>query len=120
FQRIVLGQINAEADGLADRMNMIAAAFREVGIDAEVSTDITADLWRKFAFIASAAAACGLARCSIGDLRARPYGSLLFERAVKEVVSVAMARGVALKNDEVERMVKFFNGLADGMKPSFL
>ena len=121
FQRITLGQINGEPNAdLNERMNNYAAAFREVGIESEVSADITADLWRKFAFIASAAAACGLARCSVGELRRRPYGSLLFERAVREVVSVAKARNVALRDDEVERMARFFEKLADGMKPSFL
>ena len=121
FQRITLGQINGEPDpDLNERMGSFAAAFREVGIESEVSKDITADLWRKFAFIASAAAACGLARCSVGDLRRRPYGSLLFERAVGEVISVAKARNVVLRDDEVERMMRFFEKLVDSMKPSFL
>jgi 2-dehydropantoate 2-reductase len=101
-------------------MNSISAAFREVGVDSEVSADITADLWRKFAFIASAAAACGLARCSVGELRSRPYGSLLFERAVREVFSVAKAWNVSLPDDEPIRMLKFFETLAADMKPSFL
>ena len=65
------------------------------------------------------AAACGLARCSIGDLRKRPYGSLLFERLVKEVVLVAKARNVALRDDDAERMIRFFEKLED-MKHSFL
>jgi len=121
FQRITLGQINGEPDpDLNERMGSFAAAFREIGIESEVSKDITADLWRKFAFIASAAAACGLARCSVGDLRRRPYGSLLFERAVGEVISVAKARNVVLRDDEVERMMRFFEKLVDSMKPSFL
>ena len=33
------------------------------------SADITADLWRKLAFISSIAAACGLSRTSVGSIR---------------------------------------------------
>ena len=102
------------------RIDAIAQAFREVGVDASVSADITADLWRKFAFIASMAAACGLSRTAIGPLRATKLGHLLIERAVREVIDVARARKVALADDEAERTMKTIDGLPDAMKPSLL
>jgi 2-dehydropantoate 2-reductase len=102
------------------RIEAIAQAFRDVGVDASVSADITADLWRKFAFIASMAAACGLSRTAIGPLRATPLGHLLIERAVREVISVARAHKVALADDEAERTIKTIDGLPDAMKPSLL
>jgi 2-dehydropantoate 2-reductase len=95
-------------------------AFREVGVDSEASKDITADLWRKFAFIASLAAACGLSRSALGQLRATPLGHLMIERLVHEVISVARARKVNLANDEAERTMKVMDGLPDSMKPSLL
>ena len=120
FQRVVLGELAGSPPEHAQRIAAIVQAFRGAGIDAEVSKDITADLWRKFAFIASMAAACGLSRTAIGPLRATPLGQLLIERAVREVVAVARARKVALADDEAERTMKTMNGLPDAMKPSLL
>lgn len=123
FQRIVLGELDSQIKsqpGRAQRIDAIAQAFRDVGVDTQISGDITADLWRKFAFIASMAAACGLSRSAIGPLLATPLGHLLIERAVREVISVARARKVALADDEVERTIKLVDGLPDAMKPSLL
>jgi 2-dehydropantoate 2-reductase len=123
FQRVVLGELDAQAKSQperAQRVEAICKAFRGAGVEASVSMDITADLWRKFAFIASMAAACGLSRTAIGPLRAMALGHLLIERAVREVVNVARARKIALANDEVERTMKIIDGLPDAMKPSLL
>jgi 2-dehydropantoate 2-reductase len=123
FQRVVLGELDGQEESnpeRAQRVGAIAQAFRETGVDTEISRDITADLWRKFAFIASMAAACGLSRTAIGPLRATPLGHLLIERAVREVVAVARARKVALAEDETERTMKTIDGLPEAMKPSLL
>jgi 2-dehydropantoate 2-reductase len=120
FQRVVLGELGQSQPEHRQRIEAIVNAFREAGVDAGVSQDITADLWRKFAFIASMAAACGLSRTPIGPLRATPLGRLLIERAVREVISVARAGKVVLADDEVERTIKIIDGLPDAMKPSLL
>lgn len=123
FQRIVLGELDSQIKsqpGRAQRIDAITQAFRDVGVHTQISGDITADLWRKFAFIASMAAACGLSRSAIGPLLATPLGHLLIERAVREVISVARARKVALADDEAERTIKLVDGLPDAMKPSLL
>src|ERR1700759_3186892 len=102
FQRVVLGELDgAKQPGHAEKIATLVQAFSEVGVDAQVSQDITADLWRKFIFIASMAAVCGLSRTAIGPLRSTPLGRLMIERAVREVVNVARARKVALNADEV-------------------
>jgi 2-dehydropantoate 2-reductase len=120
FQRIVLGELGQSQPERKQRIDAIVKAFCEAGVDATVSADITADLWRKFAFIASMAAACGLSRTAIGPLRATKLGHLLIERAVREVINVARAREVALADDEVERTIKIIDELPEGMKPSLL
>jgi 2-dehydropantoate 2-reductase len=117
FQRIVVGE---RAGGVSDRAERITALFREAGAEARASVDITADLWRKFAFISSMAAACGLARAPIGPIRAAPLGRLLIERAVHEVGAVARARGVAVTEEDEGKILGFAFGLPDPMKPSFL
>ncbi len=117
FQRIVLGE---RTGGASERAERIAAVFRETGAEARVSVDITADLWRKFAFISTMAAVCGLARSSIGPVREAPLGNRMIERALREVIAVAHARGVALPADAEAGILGFFRSLPGFMKPSFL
>jgi 2-dehydropantoate 2-reductase len=117
FQRVVVGE---RSGGISERAERIAAAFREAGAEARASADITADLWRKFAFITTMSAACGLARAPVGPVRKAPLGPLLIERALHEVVAVARARGVALPDDVESKILGFIDSLPDPMKPSFL
>lgn len=125
FQQIIMGELpdlgptgrDEERKKLVER---IAQAFRDAAVDARVSADIRAEIWRKFAFIASVAAACGLARAPIGAVRATALGRLMLERAIREVVTVGQARGVRLGGDEVDRIVKFCESLPAAMKPSLL
>jgi 2-dehydropantoate 2-reductase len=118
FQQVVVGEL---AGGISERAERIAAVLRDAGVEgARASAEITADLWRKFAFIATMAAACGLARSPVGPLRSTPLGHLLLERAVGEVVAVARARGVALDADEEAKVVKIIDSMPEAMRPSFL
>jgi len=117
FQRVVVGEL---AGGLSERAERIAAAFAEAGAKAKASEDITLDLWRKLTFISPMSAACGLARSSVGPVREAPLGRLLIERAVREVVAVGQGRGVALAEEDVTRILSFVDGMAPGLKPSFL
>jgi 2-dehydropantoate 2-reductase len=81
--------IVGEFDGTTTRrVEAIAAAFREAGADAQASPQINLELWRKFVFITSLAAGCGLARAPLGHLQATPLGRRLLERAIREVVTV--------------------------------
>ena len=126
FQEVIVGEFrDANSAGTNDRgrsqrVANIVQAFRDAKVEARVSADIQADIWRKFAFIASLAAACGLARSPVGTLRATPLGRLLVERAIREVVTVGRARGIHLAPDDADRILKFCDTLPDGMKPSLL
>ncbi len=117
FQSVIVGELDGST---TDRVSRIAAAFRDAGVDARASDQIITDLWEKFVFIASMAAACGLARSPIGPVREIPFGRRLLERAVQEVVDVAHARGILLAKDEVAQVVGAIDGLPPGTKPSFL
>jgi 2-dehydropantoate 2-reductase len=117
FQKVAVGE---RAGKPSERVRRIVDAFQGAGAEARVSEDIAADLWRKFAFIASMAAACGLARAPIGPVRDAPYGKLLLTRAVREVLAVARARGLSLAEDEESKIFGFIDSLGGGMKPSFL
>ncbi len=92
----------------------------DAGADARASDNIEADLWKKFLFLTTMAAACGLARAAVGPVRDAPLGTLLLERAVREIGAVARARGVALTGRDEEEVLSRIANLPPGMKPSFL
>jgi len=117
FQSVIIGELD---DHVTDRVNRIALAFREAGVDARASNQIEVDLWEKFVFIAALAASCGLARTPVGQLREKPLGRRLLQRAVQEVVDVARARGIRLAEDETARVLGAIDGLPPATKPSFL
>ena len=117
FQRVALGERVGKP---SERVQRIVGAFREAGVEARASEDVAADLWRKLAFIAPMAAACGLARSPIGPVRDAPHGKLLLSRAVREVLAVARARGLPLAEDEEAKILALMDSLAGGLKPSFL
>jgi 2-dehydropantoate 2-reductase len=117
FRSVVLGE---RGGGSSERAGRVAALFRGAGADARVSEDIAVDLWRKFLFLTTLAAACGLARTSIGPVRDAPQGGLLLQRAAREIAAVARARGVAIPTGEEEQVLVRMAALPAGMKPSFL
>jgi 2-dehydropantoate 2-reductase len=118
FQQIILGELDGQ---LSARAEAIAELLRGAGAEgARATATIVAEVWRKFAFIATMAAACGLARSPIGPLRSTPLGRLLLERAVTETVAVAQARGVAFEDDEVANVLRTIDSMPAAMKPSFL
>ncbi|MES1245085.1 MAG: ketopantoate reductase family protein [Acidobacteriota bacterium] len=117
FQRVIVGE---RAGGLSERAERIAAAFKEAGVDAWASARIDVDLWRKFAFISSMAAACGLSRTAIGPIREKPLGFLLFERLVREVIAVGQSLDVPLTVEDETQVLGFVASLPSTMKPSFL
>jgi 2-dehydropantoate 2-reductase len=117
FRRIVLG----EEDGRASaRAEAVVGAFVGAGVDAQLSSRIEVELWRKFAFLAPMAAACGLARSTVGRVRSAPLGRLLITRGIEELVAVGKAAGVGLADDEVARTVAAIDALPAAMRPSFL
>ncbi len=117
FQKVTVGERRGKP---SERVRRIVEAFQQAGAEARASEDIEADLWRKFAFITSTAAACGLSRAPIGAVRDAPYGRLLLERAVKEVLAVARTRGLGLDDDEASQILSFIDTIGPAIKPSFL
>jgi 2-dehydropantoate 2-reductase len=117
LQEVVVGELDGR---VTPRVETIAGAFREAGADARASDRIGVELWEKFVVLASLAACCGLARSPVGPLRKDELGRRLLTRAMAEVVAVGRARGVALRDDEVDQAMGFIDSLPGGTRPSFL
>jgi 2-dehydropantoate 2-reductase len=125
FARITIGEFRGQT---SDRLDPLATALRDAGVEVTVTRDIEAELWRKLAFIAPLAAICGLARQPAGPVRAAPFGREVFERAVREVVAVGRASGAAsgvtMGDPDAARIIddalQRFDALRPETKPSLL
>ncbi len=116
-ERVVLGELDGKA---SERTTRFAEALRLGGIDAETSTKIEVDLWRKFNQLCAMAAACGMARSNVGTMRSTVLGRLLIQRATAEIAAVGRARGVSIPPQQEKDVMESIDLLPATMKPSFL
>jgi 2-dehydropantoate 2-reductase len=110
----------AEPDGQPSaRTTALAAALNTcTGVEATVSPDIEADLWRKFVMLAAFAAVSCLSNSDCGRVLGDPEARSLFSDAIEEVAAVGRARGVALPYDIAAAILKLVETFPARAKPS--
>ena len=109
--RIEFGELEG---GLSTRVEALRAAFDGCnGVTASVPSDIQAALWDKFLFIAPFSAVGAVTRKPAGAWRKVPETRALLESAMREVVSLAQARGIALPYEAIERTLGFTDRLPE-------
>ncbi len=94
------------------------AACKAAGIDAVLSADIKRNIWMKFAMLAPFSGLTALTGSTAGPLRETPGTRALIEAAVKEVIAVGTAAGVAFKPDDFASLMKTVEGNPAGMTSS--
>jgi 2-dehydropantoate 2-reductase len=104
-----------ERDGRqTERLARLKAAFEKArGLTVGVPADIEAAVWEKFLFIAPVSGVGALTRVPVGVFRAIPETRAMLEAALREVFSLARARGVVLQHDAVAKTL----GYLDAMPP---
>lgn len=100
------------------RLERLVAAFDGTGVRAEVAPDVHAALWQKLLFIAPVSGVAALVRTTLGQWRHLEGPRELATRAMREVVAVAAARGVALPEGAVERTLASLDGIEPTSTPS--
>jgi 2-dehydropantoate 2-reductase len=107
---------------LADTQKAIAdeflSALKKAGVNAEISDDIVRSNWEKFSFLVALSSATAASRAPLGVIRADPDLKRLLEQAMREVWTLARARGIKLADDFVEGRMKFAETLPYEMKAS--
>ncbi|MBF0560419.1 MAG: 2-dehydropantoate 2-reductase [Alphaproteobacteria bacterium] len=113
--RLIFGELDGHP---SPRATAFKAACDRAGIDAVLSDRIEAEIWTKFSFLAAFSGMTALTRKTIGPIRSDPDTRALFRAAVEEVCAVAKAKGVALRDDQVDRNMKQADSLMEGMASS--
>jgi 2-dehydropantoate 2-reductase len=117
FARLVFGEL----DGLPSwRQECLLSACIGAGIEAAVSPEITAEIWRKFVFLAPLAGAACFYRCNAGELLGVPERRRMLEALTAEAIAVGEAKGVALEPEIEVEVLKKLESFPAEMKPSML
>ncbi len=110
-----------ELDGRpSPRLEAFHEACAKAGFEASISSDIIADIWRKFAFLAPMAGATAAMRMPIGPILADADTRRVFEDLIAETVAVGRARGARLEDGLEAKQLTFAEGLPAEMKASML
>ena len=103
--RLVFG----EADGgRTDRAAAISDALSGAGVTVELTSDVETALWRKFLFICAWSGMICLTRSPMAEILASPATERMTTDVLREVQSVAGARGIELSDSEVEAAMQSF------------
>ena len=115
FMRLVFGELEG---GKSGRGEAFLAACQRAGFDAAHSGQIMTQLWMKFILLSTNAALTAATRTPVGVLRDDPDIFPLFARASAEVAAVGRAKGIAIPDDAVEKVVGFTREAPAGMMAS--
>jgi 2-dehydropantoate 2-reductase len=121
--RVTVGELKVATErgasgGTSDRVERIAAAFKEAGVEVKVSDDMRRTTWEKFCFLTAFSGLTALTRKPIGLIRENPSTRALLLAALHEAVLVARAEGAPLLETFEQQTVTQFDGVAPNMMSS--
>ena len=93
IRRIELGE---PSGAVTPRVELIAAALRDAGVEVSVTTDVRRAVWEKFVRLAPGATLATACRATIGEVRSTPEGAALYRALIAETVAVGRAAGADL------------------------
>ncbi|GAA4273447.1 2-dehydropantoate 2-reductase [Aquimarina gracilis] len=102
---VVFGEVNKEQ---TSRVHLIKKMFNYAGFRNTISKDITADIWKKFMFIATVSGLGALTRATLGEMYRHGLVEILEETA-QEIYTIAIAKNVNLPKNSVGNTIKFIS-----------
>jgi 2-dehydropantoate 2-reductase len=102
----------------SDRVERLASVFDDAAVEVKVPADIHSSIWQKFLFIAPVSGVGAVTRVPVGDFRSNPESRSMLIRAMREVEALAVARGVFLADDAVEKTLAVVDGLSEDVTAS--
>jgi 2-dehydropantoate 2-reductase len=113
--RVVFGELDGTR---TPRAETLLTAFRDAGVDAEISDNIEKAIWEKFVFLVGLSGVTSVTRQPIGVLRADPDTRALLRAVMAETIAVARAQGIGIDDVFVENRLAFADTLPAEMTSS--
>ncbi len=92
-----------------ERLQKVKEVFDKAGFNNTISEDIDVDIWSKFMFIATVSGLGALTRATIGEMYENQEIRKILEQTATEIHEVGKAKGVALPEDLVSRIMMFIS-----------
>lgn len=115
MQRLVFGEYDGTRSA---RARALLDACVAGGVNAELSTDVLGEIWRKFVFLAGLSGTTATMRRTIGPIRGNPRTRAFLLDVMREVVTVGRACGVDLPADQAEAGLKRADDVSPEMTSS--
>jgi 2-dehydropantoate 2-reductase len=113
--------IFGEMDGSrTTRMESLLEACRPAGFQATLSTDVNVDIWTKFVRLSVFSGMTAVTRSPLGVVCGDPQLFAMLKDAVREALSVAHARGIAVPATAVDDVATAYATLPPQTKSSML
>ncbi len=116
--RILFGE--AKNFQWSEKVKRVAEALDQARIAYEVPEDMIRSLWWKFMINVGVNQVSAVLRAPYGVFQRVPEASRLMEAAMKEVIRLAGAEGVALKEEDIREWGRIMSGLSPEGKTSML
>jgi 2-dehydropantoate 2-reductase len=120
YRRIAFGEVFAHAGTVTPRVAALHEALVAADIQSEPSADGRVPLWEKFTYLAPFAGMTGAARQPVGVIRNEPAARALLLAAFAEVHALALAEGVPVAADLLDRVLTYVDGVPETMRSSLL
>lgn len=105
---IVFGEYDNQK---TERVKALKSIFDKAGFKSTLSEDIHLDIWKKFLFIATYSGIGALTRVEIGALREEEHIKSMLYQTAHEIVTIANAKGIGLKNSDIDLVMKVIDQL---------
>lgn len=115
--RLIPGELDGQR---TPRLEAFVKACEQAKVDCHVPADITVAIWEKYMNLTALSSMTALTRLPIGPLREDPDTRAVIVQLMNEVRTVGRAKGVALGDDAVERLMKHMDNLPRTMIASML
>jgi len=115
FMRMIFGELDGKRSKRGDDL---LALCQKAGFDVALSETILTELWMKFILLATNASITAATRQPLGKLRDDPDIRPLMIAAFRETFEVGRAKGIALPDDAIDRILDFVGHAPPAMKAS--
>ncbi|SDW23023.1 ketopantoate reductase [Lutibacter oricola] len=105
---IVFGELNNEK---TERALQLEKVLSEAKITNELADDIQKEIWTKYLYITTVSALGALTRSSHGEMIASPYIKNMLFKTAEEIYAIAIAKGVNLPNNIIEKQFEIIESL---------
>ena len=118
FATIYFG-LEDPSDADMAKLQQLQGIFEKAGIDARLSADIEADIWKKYILNCAYNVETACYDLPIGGLRSDPEKAAEYEALVREAWEVAKAKGIRIGQKEIDSIIRrFYEEYADNATSS--